>query len=570
MTKKGAYMNISMRVMLIVVFSLVILGGTSSWISQNSIDKITQDFFADYEKTMYKEKKIKLRDVIFVAHSIAQSIYEEGKALGLSDQEIQKRIKKRLAKISFLDDKSGYIFMYQYDGTNVLLPTRPDLEGKNLLSLKDSNGKYFIKELIATAKKGGGTVEYLWPRKKGEKPITKFAYALDFAPYSWLIGTGIFVDDVHKSLSTFEQNAKNQKNTRTLYLSIISLVLGIFIILVSVVIIRKYIVSPLKLMIEHAKELSSGEGDLTKKLEVKGKDEIAKVSVEINKFIEKVRVLISNAKTLSSENSSISHELSSTSFSVGNLLEESTNVVNTTTNQAVNAQNQMQNNIEDSKIAKKDLQEANGFLQEAKEVVLDLTEEIQRSAQIEIELSDKIQRLSKDTEQVKEVLFVIGDIADQTNLLALNAAIEAARAGNHGRGFAVVADEVRKLAERTQKSLVEINATINVIVQSINDSSDQMTKNSKKVQVLSESAQNVESKINQLSSVMQTATTLAGKTAEQYIRTGEDLGEIMSKIKQVNELSAENARSVEEIAGAAEHMNKMTESLNDKLSEFRT
>jgi methyl-accepting chemotaxis protein len=85
---------------------------------------------------------------------------------------------------------------------------------------------------------------------------------------------------------------------------------------------------------------------------------------------------------------------------------------------------------------------------------------------MEGEINDRLNSLAGEATQVKQVLTVIADIADQTNLLALNAAIEAARVGEHGRGFAVVADEVRKLAERTQKSLVETNATVNVIVQS--------------------------------------------------------------------------------------------------------
>lgn len=334
--------------------------------------------------------------------------------------------------------------------------------------------------------------------------------------------------------------------------------------------IRKTVTNPLSNLIDRTNDLSSGDGDLTKKLDIVGKDEIAGVSESINTFIEKVRILISDAKNLSSENSSIAHELSTTSLHVGKLVEDSTTIVNNTTSQASQIKDEMVDDIKEAGASKTELEEANEFLGEANKAILELTEEIKSAAVTEIELAAKIQQLSHDTEQVKDVLQVIGDIADQTNLLALNAAIEAARAGEHGRGFAVVADEVRKLAERTQKSLVEINSTISIIVQSITDSSEQMTSNSKKVEELSHTAISVEEKITKLSSVMSNATSMAENTVTSYIETGKSIEGIISSVTQINDLSSQNARSVEEIASAAEHLNKMTETLNNKLAEFRT
>ncbi len=563
-------MNIASRVISIVVVSLVILGLSLSWSAKSSIEQMSKDFFVNYEKNIYLEKKMKLKDVVLVVNSMVKSIYDIQKSFGKSDDVIKNIIKKELRNISFLKNNSGYIFIFDYNGNSILNPKDKSKEGSNLLSLQDTNGKHYIKELIKKGKTGGGIVEYIYAKGVGQKREQKFSYALNFEPFSWIIGTGMYVGDVKQSLDVLEKNSKIKENKEIISLLVITLGIMLIITIISIILIRKNIVGPLRKMIDHTKELSSGDGDLTKKLEVVGKDEIAQACIEINKFIEKVKKLIADAKNLSSENSSISHELSTTSLSVGKLLEDSTNVVNNATQQASTVKDEMTISINEAKVSKKELVEANGFLSEANQAILNLTKEIKISATTEVELAHKIQQLSSDTEQVKNVLLVIGDIADQTNLLALNAAIEAARAGDHGRGFAVVADEVRQLAERTQKSLIEINATINVIIQSIMDSSEKMTTNSKKVEELSLTAVNVEQKITELSTVMGKATNMADKTVTSYIQTGDDMTVIIKSIGQINGLSTQNTRSVEEIAAAAEHMNKMTETLNNKLSEFRT
>lgn len=125
-------------------------------------------------------------------------------------------------------------------------------------------------------------------------------------------------------------------------------------------------------------------------------------------------------------------------------------------------------------------------------------ERIQRVANKEHDLSINLQSLAGNAQETKQILTTIGDIADQTNLLALNAAIEAARAGEHGRGFAVVADEVRKLAERTQKSLAETSATINVLIQAITDNSESLNKNMDEMMDLTKYVGSVDDKMEEL------------------------------------------------------------------------
>ncbi len=304
-------------------------------------------------------------------------------------------------------------------------------------------------------------------------------------------------------------------------------------------------------------------------LEIKGTNEIAMIANNVYGVMQTIKEFISENKRASMENASISQELSSTALSVGKKVEEVTSIVNKATDKAKEITSEITVSVNEAGDSKKNILLASDNLDEVTHEITKLTTEVQTTAEVEAEMASKIEELSADADQVKDVLTVISDIADQTNLLALNAAIEAARAGEHGRGFAVVADEVRKLAERTQKSLVEIQATINVIVQAIMDAGEQMNKNSKNIQELAEISSEVEVKITTTVEIMQNATRVSEKTVNDFQETGTMVDMIANEITDINSIVESNARSVEEIAAAAEHLSSMTEKLDLNMDKFK-
>ena len=349
-----------------------------------------------------------------------------------------------------------------------------------------------------------------------------------------------------------------------------SLVIFIIAMLISSFLLSIALVKPLKNMENRAEDLAHGEGDLTQRLDIKGNNEIANVANYINDFIKKVQDTIVQAKSTSNENSSVAEQLARTSLEIGQKAEEESKIVSEVSSQGKSIQTFLQGSIENAKDTKNEIDGAESALSSTNQIIVTLSGEIIQRSEAEAELADRLQHLSSDAQEVKNVLEVISDIADQTNLLALNAAIEAARAGEHGRGFAVVADEVRKLAERTQKSLSEINASINIIVQSITDASEAISLNANAIEKLSENAVVAQDEISNSVAVMDNAVIKVDKMVEGYISNSQDIQIMIDKVEVVNELSVSNARSVEKIASASDHLSSMTEKLNNLLASYKT
>ena len=283
-----------------------------------------------------------------------------------------------------------------------------------------------------------------------------------------------------------------------------------------------------------------------------------------------VQDTVNEVKSLGRENVSIANTITEASHSIYESVEEERIIVTETTQKSQQIKAILDTSMTVARETQENVSQANRNLGASKEALHELVHEVGMFIEVENELSDQLTHLKEDADQVKSVLGIIKDIAEQTNLLALNAAIEAARAGDHGRGFAVVADEVRKLAERTQKSLSEIEISVGTIVQSINDVSDKMGENAKGMEKLTNISGEVEEKITETSFEMERSVEVAIKSVEDSETIVEHTDEIISKIAEINAHSRSNKERVERIEADSKRLLDVARSLQSRIDEFKS
>jgi methyl-accepting chemotaxis protein len=362
--------------------------------------------------------------------------------------------------------------------------------------------------------------------------------------------------------------AKEQSNSSmiiTFFLGVFSTLIGLVVAYLTTSVIGRAV----KTLNENVNIMVRNK-DLTHTIKLSGKNELTEVADNINALTNALRNTFTTAQHSSAENLSVATELSATTLSIGKQAEDASKIVTKTTENANVIKNEMNEAVTQTQTVSNLATNARTNLTAAQKALKETVESLNQTVEIEAAMNEKLNSLTHEAEQVKNVLTVISDIADQTNLLALNAAIEAARAGEHGRGFAVVADEVRKLAERTQKSLVETNATVNVIVQSIMDMSEQMNDNVHRMEKLSHLSSEVESHtemaVNTLTATVNGMQEVAQKAESNTKRN--DI--IIDEINKISVMSASNVRNVEEIAAAAGHLHHVATEMTAQISTYRT
>ncbi|MTJ01225.1 methyl-accepting chemotaxis protein [Idiomarina piscisalsi] len=504
------------------------------------------------------EEKRKLDAVLDAAHTIVSYYHEQAESGQLTEQQARQQAFNRLDEIRY--EGAEYIFTLNRQGEMVQHPFTKSLVGKNVLSYEDPEGTRLFQEMINKARSSDrGTVEYIWQKgSDSNNLVSKVSRIRVFEPWNIILGTGQYTDNIATIL--WQEFFK---------LAGLALVLAVPLMLLFILIIRS-ITRPLKTINNAMVDIAEGEGDLTRRLNDTGSDELARLAASFNTFVHKIQQLVQSVQEsaqreseaakklieLSSSSSQQSDELSSQTGSVATAITE-------LSSSAAEVADHARQAADSANTADEEAGRSAVIVRESVNNIEALTKELKKAG-------EQARLLQDGSEKIGNILGVIVAIAEQTNLLALNAAIEAARAGDAGRGFAVVADEVRTLATRTQHSTDEISGIVDSIQGAIKDVSQIITDVEGRSASTNEEALKAEQAISQIQEAVANISTMnvqiASATDEQS-RVTKDLNE---NITGISDLSHANQEANAQVAEVSQDLNKNSVDLSQLVSRFKT
>jgi methyl-accepting chemotaxis protein len=333
--------------------------------------------------------------------------------------------------------------------------------------------------------------------------------------------------------------------------------------------IRFVLTKPLNTVIELMKDVATGDGDLTKRMDLNRGDEIGQLGSWFDTFLEKMHGIITDISGVTRQVAAASTEIAASSEEMAAGLGEQQNQ----TQQASAAVQQLTQSVAEvarqSTDASKAAADSRERATEGGSVVQETVLEISAIASQVDESAQAVTELGRRSEEIGGIIAVINDIADQTNLLALNAAIEAARAGEHGRGFAVVADEVRKLAERTTQATEEVGNSIREIQNETAIAVERIESGSKRMNAGVELAQSagsaLEEIVNSSGQLLSQVQGIAAASEEQ----AQAAEEIARSIDQVNAVAMESSEGASQAAQAAADLSQGSEQMQQLIDRFK-
>ncbi|MEZ2873839.1 methyl-accepting chemotaxis protein [Pseudomonas lundensis] len=505
---------------------------------------------------LYQGKVQKTQHVVQTASGILNHYHGLETAGTLSREAAQQQALAVVRQLRY--DHDDYFWINDLRPYMVMHPTNPKLDGKDLSAIKDPDGFALFNEMASLAKtKGAGMVDYRWPKPGSDAPVQKTSYVQLFEPWGWVIGSGVYIDDMQAEFWG--------QVWRACWVG-----LGIALIMAALVtLIARSIVRPLQEAVQAMANIASGESDLTRSLDTHGQDELTSMAQHFNGFVAKLRNVVghlqSTATALDQSSTQMGHDASEAQQrcqqqalqmdQVATAINEVSYAVQDVAKNAEHAASEMRG-------AQDQAQQGQHNIDSSLQQIDDLSGTISQAVEV-------IRTLASQTTDISTVLEVIRSIAEQTNLLALNAAIEAARAGEQGRGFAVVADEVRLLAQRTQKSTADIQAMIEGLQKHSEAAVNVIASSSRASQLTIEQATQAGQSLSSIGQALTNLNDLNASIASATLQQSHVVEDINQNVTQAAGLSQSTAQAAEQSSVASLHLKELSVQLNQLLRQFK-